>query len=70
VKVTNSVTTLHANYRPVSLAIVCGNGQRRGGVPVSEFVKIALDPLHREYGRCCEGCKAMLRKMGRLVLPK
>lgn len=69
-KVTNSVTTLHANHQPVTLAIVCGNGRRRGGVPVSEFVKIALDPMHRDYGRCCEGCKAMLRRLGRLVLPK
>lgn len=69
-KVTNSVTTLHANNRPMSSAIVCGNGQRRGGVPVSEFVKIALDPADSRYLRCCEGCKAMLRKQGRLVLPK
>jgi hypothetical protein len=66
VKVTNSVTTLHANYRPVSSANVCGNGQRRGGVPVSEFVKIALDPSDSRYIRCCEGCKAMLRRQGRL----
>lgn len=64
------MTTLHANNRPVSSAIVCGNGQRRGGVPVSEFVKIALDPADSRYIRCCEGCKAMLRKQGRLVLPK
>lgn len=65
-RVTNSVTTLHANNRPVSSAIVCGNGQRRGGVPVSEFVKIALDPADGRYIRCCEGCKAMLRKQGRM----
>lgn len=69
-RVTNSVTTLHANNRPVSSANVCGNGKRRGGVPVSEFCTIALDPMHREHSRCCEGCKAMLRKMGRLVWPK
>ena len=66
----NRVTDEVHVVRLDTAANVCGNGKRRGGVPVSEFVKIALDPMHREHGRCCEGCKAMLRKMGRLVWPK